>query len=195
MEIYKYNKLYDHEKMKYLLSDGENLIWSEIHTYTDNTKKPAHSVEFIKYMIECFISLSNETGQPVDYSCIKDFFLFYDSDGEMEKEYNKFISSKSCVDERIESDKALFWINYMESNILSFIRKVLSDSETDPHYSAVYAANIIKCIIHLLKESGQKLAYSDIKEFFISNGFSLDEYDAFEASRKKESVYYRGIQY
>lgn len=182
--------------MLYLLSDAENLIWKEIQTYTDSCGKPCHSIEYIKYMIESYISLSNKNNQPLSFSSIKDFFcLCDDENGYWEKEYNKFISCQSSVQEIFEQNKELFWINHIESDICIFIHNVLNDSETDPHYSAVYASNIIKCIIHLTEELGRARSYSNIKGFFEHNGFTRDEYEAFEENRKKEAVYYRGIQY
>lgn len=181
--------------MLYLLSNAENLIWSEIQTYTDKVEKPTHSVEFIKHMIECYVFLSRENNQPTPYNNVKEFFCVYDTDGNLKKEYNKFISCKSVIEESFESDNALFWISYIESDTCKLIQNVFTDSETDPHYSAVYATNTIKCIIHLMKELGQKIPYSDVKGFFDCHNFSEEEYKAFELSREKESVYYRGIQY
>lgn len=187
---------YSPERMLYLLSDAENLIWKEIQSYTDGFGKPKHSIEYIKNMIECYISLSKENNEPAPYHTIKDFFCPNDNEnGEFEKEYNKFMSCKSAIQETFEQNKELFWINHIESDICGFIRNVLNDSETDPHFSAVYASNIIKCIIHLMKELGRSLPYSNIKSFFEHNGFTQAEYEAFEENRKKESVYYRGIQY
>lgn len=184
------------ERMQYLLSDAENLIWKEIQSYTDNYEKPEHSIEYIKNMIECYILLSKENNMPVPYCTIKEFFCLHDNEnGDFEEEYNKFMSCKSAVQENIEQDKVLFWINHIESNTCQLIRNILNDSETDPHYSAVYASNTVKCIIIILNEIGYSPSYSDVKSFIEYHGFTEAEYSIFEEKRKKESVYYRGIQY
>ncbi len=79
--------------------------------------------------------------------------------------------------------------------IEELIDNVLSDSETDPHYSAVAATNKIKCYIEIMNELGEKISYQNVKEFFDFNAYTEEEYQQFEESRKKESVYYRDIQY
>lgn len=83
----------------------------------------------------------------------------------------------------------------MDYLIGELIDKVLSDSTTDPHYSAVAASNKIKCYIQIMKEIGEDLPYSTVEEFFEFNAYTKEEYLLFEKSRRKESQYYTGVQY
>lgn len=95
----------------------------------------------------------------------------------------------------IDCEKLKYLLNNMECLICDLIDKVLSDSAEDPHYSAVAAANKIKCYIQVMNELGEKLPYSNVEEFFDFNAYSQEEFCLFEESRKKEAEYYRGIQY
>ena len=95
----------------------------------------------------------------------------------------------------IDREKLLYLLNDMDVHIGELIDNVLSDSESDPHYSAIAAANKIKCYIQIMNELGKELPYSNVEEFFDFNAYTEDEYKLFEAKRQKESVYYRGIQY
>lgn len=95
----------------------------------------------------------------------------------------------------VDTEKLKYLLNNMESYIGELIDNVLTDSATDPHYSAVAATNRIKCYIQIMNELGENLPYSNVEEFFDFNAYSKDEYNAFEASRQKESKYYRGVQY
>ena len=95
----------------------------------------------------------------------------------------------------LDIEKLKYLLNNTEREIGRLIDNVLSDSQEDPHYSAVYASNQIKCNIQIMNELGEELPYSNAEEFFRFNAYTEDEYKAFEASRKKESEYYIGVQY
>lgn len=95
----------------------------------------------------------------------------------------------------LDIEKLKYLLNTTEFEIGRLIDNVLSDSQEDPHYSAVYASNQIKCYIQIMNELGEKLPYSNVEEFFRVNAYTEDEYKAFEDSRKKESEYYIGVQY
>lgn len=60
----------------------------------------------------------------------------------------------------IDVEKLKYLLNDMDVNIGELIDNVLNDSETDPHYSAVFTANKIKCYIQIMNELGEKLPYS-----------------------------------
>lgn len=94
----------------------------------------------------------------------------------------------------ISVEKLVYLLDDVDYNICQLIYNILSDSPTDPHYSAVTASNLIKCYIQIMDELGGK-TYNDIEEYFQMKLFTKEEYQLFEASRKKESEYYRGIQY
>lgn len=96
----------------------------------------------------------------------------------------------------IGSEKILYILESVRAHLPQDIEDVLNDSESDPHYSAVYINNAIKCYIELMTQLGKELPYHDVESFF---KFNIDpdekKYKKFENSRKKESEYYRGIQY
>lgn len=95
----------------------------------------------------------------------------------------------------INLEKLKYLLNDVDSYIGDLIDNVLADSITDPHYSAVAAANRIKCYIEIMNEIGEKLPYTNVEEFFGFNAYTKEEYILFEESRKKEAQYYRGVQY
>ena len=95
----------------------------------------------------------------------------------------------------INYEKLEYLLGNMDEIICELIDHVLSDSEVDPHYSAVYTTNQIKCYIQITNEMGKTLPYNNVEEFFKFNAYTKEEYDLFEALRKKESLYYRGVQY
>ncbi|MCH5190915.1 MAG: hypothetical protein J1F23_01980 [Oscillospiraceae bacterium] len=95
----------------------------------------------------------------------------------------------------IDVEKLKYLLNDMEDHIGNLIDHVLSDSETDPHYSAVSTTNKIKCYIQIMTELGEKMPYRNVEEFFDFNAYTKDEYNAFEISRQKESAYYRDVQF
>lgn len=95
----------------------------------------------------------------------------------------------------IDCEKLKYLLNDMESIIEELIDKVLSDSITDPHYSAVAATNKIKCYIQVMNELGEPLPYNSVEGFFRFNAYTMDEFRLFEECRTKEAKYYRGIQY
>lgn len=97
--------------------------------------------------------------------------------------------------QNIDIEKLKYLLNDTECEIGRLIDNVLSDSEEDPHYSAVSATNRIKCYIQIMNELGEELPYSNVEEFFKFNAYTEVEYKAFEESRKKEFEYYRGVQY
>lgn len=78
--------------------------------------------------------------------------------------------------------------NYIEEDVYN----VLTDSKTDPQYSAVTTTNLIKCYIHVMTSLGCSLPYQDLKGYFEHNLISPKEYLEFEVCRKKESEYYIG---
>lgn len=98
---------------------------------------------------------------------------------------------------KINIDAARFdlLMDVEEQNILELIENVLHDSVEDPDYSAVAAANRIKCYIRVMQDAQKNLNYSDVPGFLSCHGYSLQSQETFEALRKKESVYYRNIQF
>ena len=95
----------------------------------------------------------------------------------------------------IDIDKLKFLLNMTDVQIGEQIDSVLSDSRTDPHHSAVYAKNMIKCYIQIMKELGSELPYKDAESFFLFNAYTSEEYAEFEALYKKEAEYYIGEIY
>ena len=97
--------------------------------------------------------------------------------------------------ENINLEKIKYLLAFFETYITQLIDNVLVDSKEDPHYSAVAATNLIKCYIQAMTEVGENLPYDDAKSFMDINGYTEDEYTAFEIRRLEESKYYRGVQY
>ena len=95
----------------------------------------------------------------------------------------------------INIEKLKYLLSDTENEICRLIDSVLKDSELDPHYSAVTSVNYIKCYIEISNQLGERMPYTNVKEFFDFNAYTEDEYKAFEEKRKKESEYYQGIQY
>ena len=95
----------------------------------------------------------------------------------------------------MNTENVMFLLRTVEDELPFFIKDVLNDSEEDPHHSAVHTTSMINCIVELITELGEKLPYHDTESYFEHVGFSKEEYGLFEESRRKESVYYRGVQY
>ena len=94
-----------------------------------------------------------------------------------------------------DCDKLKYLLHYMEYAIIRLVDHVLSDSKTDPEYSAVTASNLIKCYIDIKSELEGALPYKTVEGFFEYNLYTEEEYHLFEENRKKESEYYIGMQY
>lgn len=77
----------------------------------------------------------------------------------------------------LDIEKLKYLLNTTEREIGRLIDNVLSDSQEDPHYSAVYASNQIKCYIQIMNELGEKLPY-------IISVFSIKISRAFPATRR-----------
>lgn len=80
-------------------------------------------------------------------------------------------------------------------NLQIYLQEIIEDELNTPDYSAVYTNNIIKCYIELMNQIGNKLPFDDVKGYILYNNFSEQEYQKFENSRKKESLYYKGEQF
>ena len=141
--------------------------------------------------------------QQMPYKTVKSFFRFnayskdeYDSFVEiLKKEPNHLKRKKGFAENKQCNREVEVVLLDMTEHICRLIGNVLQDSPTDPHYSAVAASNRIKCYIQIMTELGHELPYQTVPEFFQYYGYSQEQYDAFEKSRKEESVYYRGVQY
>ncbi len=185
----------DKEKISFLFSGTDDEIWRIIHEaiHKGTSEKP-FSVNYVEKLINIYISISNLTGEKLPYGNMKDFFSFYSPEGMTE--YNSFVSSRSLTDDCVfnENDIA-FLLKHKEGEMCRLILNVLNNDPNDPHYSAVYAANQIKCFIDVSNQLGRTLTFDDVFGFFITHGFSQKQYLNFEISRKDESKIYRGIQY
>ena len=81
------------------------------------------------------------------------------------------------------------WIFY---TIDDLIDHVLEDSEEDPHYSAVTATNMIKCLIKTMADHGEPLSYTDAEGYFRESGYSPEDFRLFEENRLKEIPVFHG---
>ncbi len=66
-------------------------------------------------------------------------------------------------------EKLLYLLNHMDGFIEQLVYDVLTDSQTDPHYSAVTATNLIKCNIQVMQQFNKKIPYTDVKGYFKYN--------------------------
>ncbi len=176
-----------------LISDKENEIWRIIHSTINDKKYLLYSVDYVEQLVLSYIFISDVIGEKLPYRNMKEFFCYYNDDGI--REYDEFLKcALHQKDKNFDEDKLIFLLNHTEGEICRFIFAVLNDSDEDPHFSAVYATNMIKCFINITSRLSE-LLYNDVCGFFITHGFSQKHYFDFEKKRKKESAYYRGIQW
>ncbi len=82
-------------------------------------------------------------------------------------------------------EKTEFILRFVESEIPNEIDNVLNDSETDPHFSAVYTSNLIESRVGLLSEIGKNdLSYTDVKSCFEYFDYTESDYIRFEEKWK-----------
>ena len=97
---------------------------------------------------------------------------------------------------KIDKMKLLYLLDdFFDEYLIRLVQEVLDDSKEDPQFSAVAAQNLLVCYMDVMADLGRKLPYKNMQEYFAYNSFEPEEYRAFEASRKKESAYYRGPQF
>ncbi|MGN0547909.1 MAG: hypothetical protein ACI4I3_11310 [Acutalibacteraceae bacterium] len=183
------------EKISFLFSETEDEIWRIIHeTVYNGTSEKLFSVNYVEKLINSYISISNIIGEKLPYGNMKEFFCYYSPEGITE--YNSFVSSRKITDDCIFNENDIdFLLKHKEGEMCRFILNVLNNDPNDPHYSAVYAVNQIKCFIDVSNQLGRALTFDDVFGFFITHGFSQKQYLNFEISRKDESKIYRGPQY
>ncbi len=181
------------ERISLLLSDKENEIWNIIDEICEK-EESGYSIDYVKKLISSYISISELIGERVPYKDTKTFICYYNPDGE--QIYQKLINCEKFNDEdNSEQDDFIFILKHTEGEICREIFNVLNDSDDDPHFSAVYTANLIKCLLFVADKAGLSFLYNDVFGFFISHGFSEKQYREFEMNRKKESEYYRDFQW
>lgn len=94
-----------------------------------------------------------------------------------------------------QTEQVHYLMKHLDHYIENSVENVLSDSVEHPEFSAVTTANLIKCYIDVIKTLGYDVPYTDIKSYFFTKAYSLEEYVSFEERRKEESAYYIGKQY
>ena len=97
--------------------------------------------------------------------------------------------------DQTSKEATLYLMRFIEQYIEESICNVLEDSQEDPEHSAVTTANVIMCYIEAMKTLDIALPYTDVKGYFLHNNFSQQDWEKFESSRQKESVYYTGKQW
>lgn len=185
--------LTNRERISQLLSNKENEIWYIIDEICEK-EESSYTVDYVKKLVDSYVFVSEMIGEKIPYKDIKTFVCHYNPDGE--QIYQKLINCKmiNAVDFS-KQDDFTFLLKHTEGEICREISYVLNDSAEDPHYSAVYTANMIKCLLFVAGNAGFSFLYNDVFGFFISHGFSEKQYREFEMNRKKESEYYRGFQW
>lgn len=182
-------------KLSLLISNKENEIWEIIHDINnENLPCPLHIANYIEQLIISYIYVSKMIGDKLPYNNSKEFFCYCNPEGV--NEYKKFNKNRACeFYDSLGEDKLIFLLRHTEGEICKFISCVLNDNDDDPHFSAVYSSNMIKCFIDISNAVGYSLFYNDICGFFIAHGFRLNQYYDFENKRKIESDSYQGVQY
>ncbi len=92
------------------------------------------------------------------------------------------------------SEELNYILEFVDDSITQFIDEVLDDCETDPEFSAVTLGNTINCYNTLLK-TADRSSFKSLHEFFLSHGYSENDFEIFIQKRDKESSYYNGKQY
>ena len=96
----------------------------------------------------------------------------------------------------MDNERFAFLMNYIENSLPTEIDNVLTDSESDPHFSAVYVTNLIKSLIFTIENcETYELHFKDVKDCFKYLDYSDEEYATFEKKRVIESQYYIGEQF
>lgn len=96
----------------------------------------------------------------------------------------------------MDNERFAFLMNYIENSLPTEIDNVLTDSESDPHFSAVYVTNLIKSLIFTIENcETNELHFKDVKDCFKYFDYSDEEYATFEKKRVIESQYYIGEQF
>ena len=84
----------------------------------------------------------------------------------------------------------MYLLDFEQYNIEELVGAVLQDSDTDPHYSAVTTANLIKCYIKVMQELEEDFYCSDIENYFLKNQYTTEEYKLFMEKYNRESTVY-----
>lgn len=181
-------------KISLLISNKENEIWEIIHNTNNSLPYSFHVINYVEQLIMCYIYVSKMLGEQLPYKNLKEFFCYCNLEGV--NEYEKFSKNRTYKFQNIPyEEKLIFLLRHTEGEICKSIFNVLNDNEDDPHFSAVYSSNMIKCFIDISSAIGCSLLYNDICGFFIAHGFCLSQYYEFENKRNFESDSYRGVQY
>lgn len=92
------------------------------------------------------------------------------------------------------NEKLNYILEFLDYSITQFVDEVIADSETEPEFSAVTLSNIIISYNSLLKIVKFD-SFKSLYEFFLTHGYSENDFRKFEQKREKESAYYTGKQY
>ena len=183
------------DEISILISDKENVIWGIIHDIIYHKKaENTYTVNYVKKLISAYIRVSEMIGETLPYCSVEDFFCYFNHEGK--NEYDKFLQfSQNYEGEELIENDLEFILNHTEGEICRDISAVLNDNGNDPHSSAVYTTNMIKCFILVSNQIGANYLYKDVCGFFIAHGYSQKQFYDFERKRKEEAVYYRSVQY
>lgn len=92
-------------------------------------------------------------------------------------------------------EKLDYLLIHMDNFIEQEIYAILNDSETDPHYSAVTANNLIICYLEVTHELGWNQKIISVEDYFRGKCFSDNEIALFDERKRKEAKYFIGTQY
>ncbi len=193
------------EKLQYLFEFIDEYLDILINgALGKNPNAARYSAVTVYNIINYYIETENKIGTDLPFNDVKTYFLYkYSKYRHSKYEYFKFKISTLKESRRgavikpdlSDNEKVCYLFKFLDEYICKLINDVLTDSKTDPNYSAVAATNVIKCYIEIENQLGTELPFNNVETFFKAKGFSKDEYIQFEESRESESKYYGDVQY
>jgi len=156
---------------------------------------PPNLAIIVNNCIECYIDVMIDFDENFRFQDVKEYIL---NSGYSEKQYRVFVSRiKSSSGSNMDMDKKsiIYILEFFKTQVDRLIKQVLLDSEDDPNYSAVTANNCIKSYMEVMRGLSMKDTCKNVKDYFLINQFTLEEYLMFERKRKIESVYYKSVQF
>lgn len=191
----------DTEKLQYLFGFSDEYFDILINKVLDKKSDVSeYSAAKVYNMITYYIEAENKLGTKLPFKDVKTYFL-YNLNSRYEYFKFKLYALKESGYKNIiklnlgDNEKICYLLSFMEDYICILINEVLTDSKTDPDYSAVAATNVIKCYIEIENQAGVELPFCNAETFFKEKNYTRGDYIQFEESRKSESEYYRSVQY
>ncbi len=89
-------------------------------------------------------------------------------------------------------EKLVYLLDHLDSFIEEETYSVLSDSEEDPHHSAVTLFNLIISYLDVMSVLGQEQVPANITDYLLEKCFTNDEISILHEKKTDEAEYYIG---